>query len=187
MNSNKIVSNPESPTNLIIVMGVSGSGKSTLAKALAEIYGYVYLDADDFHSDEARAQMAMKIPLTDEQRAPWIALLKQRLQENAKTHTHSVLAFSGLKQKHRDALRSAGLRTLFLFLNSQKATIQMRLRHRNNHFMAPELLDSQFDSLEIPEHEPDVYYVDADLGVEQVVIEAKNIVGSVLPSENSTI
>lgn len=185
MNPNKIVSNPESQTNLIIVMGVSGSGKSTLAKALADNYGYVYLDADDFHSDAARAQMARKIPLTDEQRAPWIALLKQRLQESAKTQSHSVLAFSGLKQKHRDQLRDAGLRTVFLFLNSDKATIQTRLSHRENHFMAPELLDSQFDSLEIPKHEPDVYYVNADLTAEQVIGQAKSILNTVLLENKS--
>ena len=186
MNPSKTVSNPASRTNLIIVMGVSGSGKSTLAKALAENYGYVYLDADDFHSDAARAQMARKIPLTDEQRAPWIALLKQRLQESAKTHSHSVLAFSGLKQKHRDQLRNAGLRTIFLFLNSHKATIQTRLSHRTNHFMAPELLDSQFDSLEIPQHEVDVYSVNADRSVEQVMNQAKTIADSVLLENNST-
>jgi gluconokinase len=184
MNTNNAISNPESPTNLIIVMGVSGSGKSTLAKALAENYGYLYLDADDFHSAEARAQMARKIPLTDEQRAPWIAALQQRLQENADTHAHSTLAFSGLKQKHRNQLRNAGLRTIFLFLNSHKGSIQTRLLERKNHFMAPELLDSQFDSLELPEHEPDVYYIDADLGIDQVVIQGKNIVDRILLKNN---
>ncbi len=71
----KTVSNPQADTNLIIVMGVSGSGKSTLAKALADIYGYEYLDGDDFHSDESRALMAQGIPLTDAHRAPWVATI----------------------------------------------------------------------------------------------------------------
>lgn len=93
------VSNPQSSTRLIIVMGVSGSGKSTLAQALAERNHYMYLEGDDFHSGESKAIMAKGIPLTDVQRAPWVESIKKQLQENNSNGMNTVLAFSGLKEK----------------------------------------------------------------------------------------
>jgi gluconokinase len=170
------ISNPHANTLLIIVMGVSGSGKSTLAHALAGIYGYEYLDGDDFHSAEARALMAQGTALTDAQRAPWVASIKQRLQANARLQTHTILAFSGLKQKHRNELRSAGLRTLVLHLCGSKATIQERIDKRENHFMAPALLDSQFASMEEPHGEPDVHRVEIWPSIDQVIQDARQLI-----------
>lgn len=180
MPSPKPVSNPEASTCLIIVMGVSGSGKSTLADALAKHYGYVYLDGDDFHSLEARDLMAKNIPLTDEQRNPWVASLKHRLETNAANNQHTTLAFSGLKQKHRNELRKAGLRTIFLFLNGDKNTIQTRLDNRQGHFMSPLLLDSQFNSLENPTDEIDVHTLDTCPNPELVIDQAIAVVNDVL-------
>ena len=174
------VSNPESSTNLIIVMGVSGSGKSTLAKALGDIYGYEFLDADDFHSAESRALMAKAIPLTDEHRKPWVAAIKQRLQSNDAQNIHTVLAFSGLKKKHRDELRTAGLRTLVLYLDGSKETIGDRMVHRTNHYMPVALLDSQFASMEDPTSEPDVHLLDVRPPVHQVVQRACGLVDKYL-------
>lgn len=184
MTSKKTISNPHATTNLIIVMGVSGSGKSTLAKALADIYGYEYLDGDDFHSAESRALMAQAIPLTDEHRKPWVAAIKQHLQANAAHQTHAVLAFSGLKQKHRDELRSAGLRTLVLYLNGSKEMIHDRISNRKGHFMAPALLDSQFASMEDPLNEPDVHPIDVWPTIEQVVTQASNLVDQYLLADH---
>ncbi len=178
MTLNKTVSNPQASTCLIIVMGVSGSGKSTLAKALGDIYGYQYLDGDDFHSAESRSLMAEGVPLTDDQRAPWVATIKQRLQDNANHHIHTTLAFSGLKQKHRAELRAAGLRTLFLYLNGNRETIQERINNRKGHFMAPALLDSQFASMEDPLSEPDVYLIDVWPTLEQVIQQARAIINT---------
>jgi gluconokinase len=180
MTPNKTVSNPQASTCLIIVMGVSGSGKSTLANALADIYGYQYLDGDDFHSAESRSLMAEGVPLTDDQRAPWVATIKQRLQDNANHHIHTTLAFSGLKQKHRAELRAAGLRTLFLYLNGNRETIQDRINNRKGHFMAPALLDSQFASMEDPLSEPDVYLIDVWATLEQVTQQARAVINTSL-------
>jgi gluconokinase len=183
MTLNKTVSNPQASTCLIIVMGVSGSGKSTLAKALADIYSYQYLDGDDFHSAESRSLMAEGVPLTDDQRAPWVASIKQRLQDNANHHIHTILAFSGLKQKHRAELRTAGLRTLFIYLNGNRDTIQDRIINRKGHFMAPALLDSQFASMEDPTSEPDVFLIDVLPTLEQVIQQTRAIVNSTLLTE----
>lgn len=177
----KTVSNPQANTDLIIVMGVSGSGKSTLAKALAEAYNYQYLDGDDFHSAESRALMAQGIPLTDEHRAPWVASIKERLQNNSLQHIHTILAFSGLKKKHRDILRSAGLRTLVLYLNGNKETIQDRINSRKDHFMAPTLLDSQFAAMEDPLNEADVHPVEIWHPLDQVTQAACALIDKHLP------
>ncbi len=180
MTLTRTISNPSATTNLVIVMGVSGSGKSTLAKALADSYGYEYLDGDDFHSDESRALMAKAIPLTDAHRAPWVAAIKHHLQENAVHQKHAVLAFSGLKQKHRDELRSAGLRTIVLYLKGSKEMIQDRISNRQGHFMAPALLDSQFASMEDPLNESDVHLIDVWPTVDEVVTQARHLLAQYL-------
>lgn len=163
------ITNPDAATNLIIVMGVSGSGKSSLAKALADHYGYDYLDGDDFHSQEARDRMAKGMPLTDAMRLPWVIRMRDYLRNAACSHQHSTLAFSGLKRAHRDELRKAGLKTMFLFLHSDRNTIQTRVNKRAGHFMAPSLVDSQFDSLEDPSQEADVNTIDVNAPLDQVL------------------
>ncbi len=161
-------------------MGLPGTGKSTLAQALAKRHGYEYLDADDFHSPESRAQMAQGIPLTDEQRAPWVASIKRRLQSNAHQQIHATLAFSGLKKKHRDELRSAGLRTLVLYLNEQRETLEQRVSQRKGHFMAPMLLASQIASMENPCNEADVHPMPPGATLEQALATAGKIMAAYL-------
>lgn len=163
------LSNPASTTNLIIVMGVSGSGKTTIAKAIAEHYQYQFFDADDFHSIENKQHMASGKPLTDAMRLPWVHNIREHLQGAASHTQHSVLAFSGLRHQHRDILRNAGLRTLILFLNGDKNTIQERVNQRKNHFMSPGLVDSQFAALEDPTAEPDVLSIDVKSDIQAVI------------------
>lgn len=170
------ISNPNASTNLIIVMGVSGSGKSSLAKALADHYSYDYQDGDDFHSQEARDRMAEGLPLTDSMRLPWVIRMREYFRDAARAHQHSTLAFSGLKRAHRDELRKAGLKTIVLFLHSDKDTIQTRVNKRAGHFMAPSLVESQFESLEDPSHEADVFQIDVHAPFEQVLALAIRVV-----------
>lgn len=167
-----VASNPTADTRLLVIMGVSGSGKTSLSQALAKHYGYQYWDADDFHSDAAREHMANGQPLTDEMRAPWVLSLQQHLRNEAAHQRHCTLAFSGLKQPHRNQIRAAGLKTLFLFLDGNKPVIHSRLSARTNHFMPPDLLDSQFNSLENPTQEPDVIPIDISVPLEQVIAQA---------------
>lgn len=161
------------PVQAIVVMGVSGSGKSLLARALAEHYGVRYLDADDFHSEQARARMASGLPLTDEMRAPWVAALAAALRDYADRGEPVVLAFSGLRAAHRMQLRTgSGLRLLFLFLQGEPELIAKRLSARAGHFMPPSLLDSQFETLQMPEAEPDVLPVDISPPPAQMIAAA---------------
>lgn len=170
------ISNPESTTNLIIIMGVSGSGKSTVAEAIAKRYHYCFLDADDFHSELNRSHMASGKPLTDEMRVPWVNSIKDYLQEAMATQKHCVLAFSGLRKQHRNTLRTAGLKTIFIFLNGNKDIIQQRVNQRENHFMNPGLVDSQFAALEDPTQEIDVHSIEVYEPLERVLNEVASSV-----------
>lgn len=170
------LTNPDANTNLIIVMGVSGSGKTSVAKAVAEHYGYAFLDGDDFHSQESRDLMAQGIPLTDALRLPWVIRMRDYFRDAATRNQHSTLAFSGLKRAHREELRKAGLKTIFIFLQSDKDTIQVRVNKRAGHFMSPTLVDSQFDSLEDPSTEADVYRIDVRGPLEQVVAQTIGVI-----------
>ncbi len=161
------------PTALaIVVMGVSGSGKSTVARALAEHYGFALLDADDFHTTEAKAQMASGVPLTDLQREPWVDVLAEALRGYVGRGESVVLAFSGLRSAHRQRLRASGVPMRFVFLHADPAVIAARLGQRAGHFMPPALLASQFEALQPPTDEPDVVAVDVDAPLPQVVAAA---------------
>ena len=148
---------------MAVVMGVSGSGKTTLARALADAWEATFLDADDFHSDEARALMASGQPLTDELRQPWAARIAADLQHRVANRERVALAFSGLRRQHRDLLRAAGLPLRFLFLRGEAALIGERMRGRSGHYMPVSLLDSQFAALEEPAAEDDVVLLPVDL------------------------
>ena len=165
---------------LLIMMGVSGAGKSTMASALSEHFGFTYLDADDFHSDAAKAHMAAGKPLTDEMRAPWITRMCDYLKEHADSDATFILAFSGLKRSHREPFRHCGLDTHFLFLDGDAATIAERISARQGHFMPPELLDSQFEALERPDlqKEPDVTPLNIHPPVPGVLDQAIDYIGS---------
>ncbi len=139
-----------------VVMGVSGSGKTTLAGLLAEAWQATFLDADDIHDEAARIRMATGLPLTDAMRDPWVARIAVELARRVAAGERVVLAFSGLRRRHRDRLRDTGLSLRFLFLHGDKALIATRMQGRSGHYMPASLLDSQFETLEMPEGEADV-------------------------------
>ena len=147
---------------VVVVMGVSGSGKTTLARSLADAWPATFLDADDFHSDAAKAQMAKGEPLTDSMREPWVLRLRDELIRRTENGERVVLAFSGLRRQHRDQLRSAGLSLKFLFLQGGQELIAARMQARSNHYMPASLLDSQFAALQVPRYEADVAMLGID-------------------------
>jgi gluconokinase len=153
-----------SEVRVAVVMGVSGSGKTTLARALADAWEATFLDADDFHSEQAKALMASGRALTDELRLPWAASIAAALQHRVANGERVTLAFSGLRRQHRDVLRAAGLPMRFLFLRGEAALIGERMRGRSGHYMPVSLLDSQFAALEEPvDAEDDVVTLPVDL------------------------
>lgn len=153
----------------IVVMGVAGSGKTAVAQALAARLGHGFLDADDFHSAAAKARMAAGVPVDDIERDPWVEALACALRQRAEADGTTVLAFSGLRARHRQRLRDTGLPMRFVFLHAPPHVIAGRLALRRNHFMSPALLSSQLEALEVPDGEPDVVAVPVDRPLAEVV------------------
>lgn len=129
-------------------MGVSGCGKSTIGRALADQLGCPFFDGDDFHPLENIEKMAHGVPLTDVDRAPWLARLQALLHEHLAGGV--VLACSALKHRYRDQLREGNDGLQFVYLHGDFDTIWARMQTRPDHYMKPEMLHSQFATLEPP-------------------------------------
>jgi gluconokinase len=135
-----------SVSNVVVVMGVAGSGKTTTGRLLAERLGVAYAEADSFHSPANVGKMAAGHPLTDEDRAPWLAAIATWLE--ARRGAGGVVSCSALKSPYRDALRAADPGVWFLHLVVDRAVILGRVVGRADHFMPVSLVDSQFEALE---------------------------------------
>ena len=134
---------------IVVVCGVAGVGKTTVGRLLAEELGWVFYDADDFHPAENIDKMRRGIPLTDEDRGPWLERLWQLIEQCINVEISAVLACSALKKAYRDRLRvSDDVR--FVFLRGSRARVAAQLQERRGHFADPAILDSQFDDLEEP-------------------------------------
>ena len=130
----------------MIIFGVSGTGKTTLGKLLARELGWAFYEADHFHSPANVEKMHAGIPLTDEDRWPWLESLRE-LIKRLDAKEDAVLACSALKQAYRRFLR-VNDQVKFVYLRGDYALIANQLQKRKGHFMNPELLKSQFADLE---------------------------------------
>lgn len=151
---------------VVMVMGVSGVGKTTLGEALAEALGWRFVDADAFHPPANIEKMRAGIALMDEDRAPWLARLRERLEEALARGEHLVLACSALRESYREALTVDPSRQRWVYLRLPPAHLRRRMRQRRGHYMPPSLLDSQLETLEPPR---DALVVDAAPPPERVV------------------
>jgi gluconokinase len=130
-------------------MGVAGSGKTTIGRLLAVEVGATFYDADDFHPPANVEQMRRGVPLTDAERAPWLAALRELIRACLRRHERAVLACSALKAAYRTYLL-LDERVKLVYLKGDYALIRERLAERSGHFMKPDMLDSQFATLEEP-------------------------------------
>lgn len=137
---------------IVILMGVTGAGKTTIGKLLARMTGWDFAEGDDYHSEANKQKMHAGIPLTDEDRAPWLATLHDVLAGWWRQGKSGILACSALKQSYRDTLVAGIPRSKYRFvlLEDSKEHIEQRLLARQGHYMNPGLLDSQFATLEQP-------------------------------------
>ena len=129
----------------IVVAGVTGCGKTTIGSALADRIGWSFIEADEFHSEAARAKMSAGRPLDDADRAPWLATLNAELLRRAP----AVLACSALKQTYRDRL-SEGMAIQFVWIELSRELATQRVAGRADHFMPSSLVTSQFEAAEAP-------------------------------------
>lgn len=132
-------------------MGVAGSGKTTIGAAFARARAMPFLEGDELHPPANVQRMAQGIPLTDDDRRPWLLAIAQQLRDAQRAGLGLVVTCSALKRSYRDLLRSAsGAALQFVHLTGDRDIIAARLAERRGHFMPASLLDSQLATLEAP-------------------------------------
>ncbi|KAH8828448.1 P-loop containing nucleoside triphosphate hydrolase protein [Flagelloscypha sp. PMI_526] len=185
-------STPSTPV-VIIAMGVCGSGKTTLGRAIAETYNFAFIEGDELHPKANIDKMSRGEPLNDEDREPWLALLRAEAVKKAAAANESegcgcVVSCSSLKAYYRDILRGKRensseppIPTYFVYIKGLTSTLEERMGKREGHYMKGNMLQSQLQTLESPEGEEGVVVVtledetakqldDAKKGLEQLVI-----------------
>jgi gluconokinase len=135
---------------VVIIMGVSGAGKTTVGATLAEALGWRFLDADDLHPAPNLAKMASGIPLTDEDRWPWLWMLSGIIGAALKQGDALVIACSALKEAYRKVLEVDPKQVRWVFLDAPRELLARRLAERKGHFLPASMLDSQLATLEVP-------------------------------------
>jgi gluconokinase len=132
-----------------MIMGVTGSGKTTVGETLARRLGWEFADADDFHSVENKRKIHEGVALTDEDRAPWLRALHERVEEWYAGGVDAVLACSALKETYRRTIAVDG-EPRVVYLRGSYEFIAARLAQRHGHFAGVSILASQFQALEEP-------------------------------------
>jgi len=155
---------------IVILMGVAGAGKTTVGRLLARDLGWAFHDGDDVHPPSNVEKMRRGLPLTDADRAPWLAAVHRLIEQIAADGASAVVACSALKQSYRNRLVAGVPDVRFAYLRGDPALLHQRLAERHGHFMPPELLQSQLDTLEIP---ADAITVDVAVPPEAVVAEIR--------------
>jgi len=135
---------------IAVMMGVSGSGKTTVGKALARKLGWAFKEGDELHPAANIAKMKSGVPLNDQDRAPWLARVEAWISDELRHGRSGVIACSALKRAYRDQIVGGRPDVRLVFLEGGRDLIAGRVARRHGHFMPPELLDSQFATLEPP-------------------------------------
>ena len=156
---------------IVIVAGVSGSGKSTVGALLAGRLGWRFADGDDFHPAANVAKMSVGVPLTDEDRWPWLRAIGAWMDERITADESAVVTCSALRRAYRDLLLDGRPQARMVFLALDRGVLTRRLAVRHGHFFPEELLGSQFTDLEPPQPDERVVTV-APAGDAQATADA---------------
>ncbi|MGH7879478.1 MAG: gluconokinase [Candidatus Binataceae bacterium] len=135
---------------IIVLMGVAGSGKTTLGELLAGRLGWPFHDADELHPAANREKMSRGVPLTDDDRRPWLESVRALIQGCVRNQKSAIVACSALKQAYRDQIIIDRFVVNLVYLKGPYELIARRLAARQRHFFDPRLLRSQFQTLEEP-------------------------------------
>lgn len=164
------MSKTNSKHRVYVIMGVSGSGKSVVANEVSGRLGTAILDGDFLHPRANIVKMSEGHPLNDDDRAPWLALINDAAFAMQRTNAVSLIVCSALKKRYRDRLRSGNDNLSFVYLKGDFDLIESRLKERKGHFFKPQMLVSQFETLEEPAaEETDVKAIDINQSIESVV------------------
>ncbi|KAF2306643.1 hypothetical protein GH714_020014 [Hevea brasiliensis] len=133
---------------------------STIGEMLAKVLNNSFLDANDFHSQSNKEKMHQGIPLSEEDRIPWLESLRDALRERLAGGKTVVLSCSSLQKKYREILRSSDSNFVsavkFVLPDAKAEVLAERLKKRaeeGKHFMPATLLQSQIDLLQIDDSE----------------------------------
>jgi carbohydrate kinase (thermoresistant glucokinase family) len=164
---------------IVLVGGVAGSGKTTVGQLLADRLHWPFIDADVFHPSANIAKMRSGIPLTDADRAPWLAGIAGWMDERIAAGESAVAGCSALKQSYRDELLTGRptARLAFLVISYELSHARCVVRH--GHFFSANLVESQFAELEPPAESPQVILLDATRPADQLVAEITDRLGLV--------
>jgi gluconokinase len=135
---------------IFVIMGVAGCGKTQVGKLLSQNLAWDFYDADDFHPPENISKMANGIPLNDEDRIPWLASLHDLISSSLERKQPCVLACSALKERYRLQLLDGNPDIQLVYLKGSYELIWSRISARKDHYMKPQMLQSQFEALEEP-------------------------------------
>ena len=162
---------------LIVVMGVAGSGKTTIASGLAETLGVPFVEGDSLHPAANVKKMAAGIPLTDEDRWPWLEAIGERMEVERVTGHGVVVSCSALKHVYRDCLRKKVHGTVqFILLDGSHELISDRMKKHKNQNKPPAQHDSQFATLEKPTPDEHAVGLDISHAIPVLLAEAANSV-----------
>ncbi|XP_067886119.1 probable gluconokinase [Heterodontus francisci] len=181
---------------ILILMGVSGCGKTAVGSRLANKLGWKFYDADDYHPKENKEKMVKGIPLDDEDRVPWLCALHEILMREKSFGVNMILACSSLKKMYRSILTGeqstvstdseqnqeqsqldCNKEILFVHLHGSIELITKRLESRKGHFMSLSLLQSQFDTLELPEGPENFIDISIEKSIPEIVAEIEKNLG----------
>lgn len=156
-----------------VVMGVCGAGKTSVGKAIAQKYDATFIDGDDLHPRANIIKMAAGNPLNDEDRAPWLVRIGDVFFSLQRRTLPGVIVCSALKKSYRDIIRQDNENLIFVHLKGSMETILERMAARKGHYMKKEMVQSQFDTLEVPSaDETDVVTVDIEQPLDGVIADA---------------
>ena len=138
---------------IIVLMGVSGCGKTTVGTKLASHLGWEYQEGDALHPQENILKMSDGVPLNDDDRKPWISRISDWIYSRCMAGGDGVISCSALKESYRRTIRGKPQDVQFIYLRGTRELLSRRLAQRRDHFMPPDLLESQLDLLEEPSAE----------------------------------
>ena len=167
---------------VLVVMGVSGSGKTSIAERLRDVLGWRFQEGDQLHSKENVAKMSAGIPLTDEDRGPWLDTCAQWIRERADAGNGGLLTCSSLRRAYRERLLAPSggerhPRACFLYLKVSETVLRDRLARRQGHYMPASLLKSQLDTLEEPTADEPALIVPVERTADETVSDVLEALG----------
>lgn len=161
--------------DIVVVMGVSGSGKTTVAKDIAVSMNWIFAEGDAFHPEANVEKMHSGIPLTDEDRWPWLRAIADLVATRDAEGVSTVVTCSALKRRYRDVLRES-TPSFFVHLTAPFDVLEDRMQHRTKHFMPVSALKSQLDTLEELDDDEAGAVIDVSPPLDEVVEESLNAV-----------